>query len=104
MILKFMQLGKNFKTKENNENDTWADISKKVNEEAKELQEAIYEEDLMHIAEETYDLIQVAIRSLVMLSKSKLNIEQLNIRHNKKLVKRQWKAVRVIKVFWRYIE
>lgn len=100
MILKFMQLGENFKTKENNEKDTWEDISKKVNEESRELQEAIYEEDLMHIAEETFDLIQVAIRSLVILSKSKLNIEQLNIRHNKKLVNRSWKAVRVIKVFW----
>lgn len=100
MILKFMQLGENFKTKENNEKDTWEDISKKVNEESRELQEAIYEEDLMHIAEETFDLIQVAIRSLVMLSKNKLNIKQLNIRHNKKLVNRSWKAVRVIKVFW----
>lgn len=100
MILKFMQLGENFKTKENNEKDTWEDISKKVNEESRELQEAIYEEDLMHIAEETFDLIQVAIRSLVMLSKSKLDIKQLNIRHNKKLVNRSWKAIRVIKVFW----
>lgn len=88
MILKFMQLGKNLKTKEDNEKDTWEDISQKVNEESRELQEAIYEEDLIHIAEETFDLIQVAIRSLVMLSKSKLNIEQLNIRHNKKLVNR----------------
>lgn len=100
MILKFMQLGKNLKTKEDNEKDTWDAISKKVGEEALELIVAIEQKDLMHIAEETFDLIQVAIRSLVMLSKSKLNIEQLNIRHNKKLVKRSWKAVRVIRVFW----
>lgn len=100
MKLKFMQLGKNSQTQEDNEADTWELVSKKIEEESKELIEAIKEGKLIHIAEETFDVIQIAIRSLALLKKENLNLEQLNMRHNRKLVKRGWKHVNIIRIFW----
>jgi len=100
MKLKFMQLGKKLETSEDNEKDSWELISKKLEEEFKELMEAIQEKDLHHIAQETFDVIQVAIRSLALLKKENLNLEQLNMRHNRKLVKRGWQHVNIIRIFW----
>lgn len=100
MVIKFMQLGKNPITKENNENDTWELISKDFIEESKEFLEAIQEGKLIHIAEETFDVIQVCIRSLFLLKKSGVNLEVENKQHNKKLVKRRWEKIRLIRVFW----
>lgn len=100
MNLKFMQLGRNIETREDNEKDGWDKISSKLNEESKELMDAIEERDLMHIAEEVQDLIQVCIRVFVLLKKKKMNLEQLNLRHNRKLVKRGWQHIRIIRVFW----
>lgn len=98
--MKFMQLGRNIETKEDNEKDGWDKISSKLNEESKELMDAIEERDLMHITEEVQDLIQVCIRVFVLLKKKKMNLEQLNLRHNRKLVKRGWQHIRIIRVFW----
>jgi NTP pyrophosphatase (non-canonical NTP hydrolase) len=95
-----MQLGKNFKTGEDNEKDTWELISKDFKEESDELLEAIHDGKLIHIAEETFDVIQVCIRSLVLLNKNNVNIEVENKQHNKKLVKRRWNYLRFIRVFW----
>lgn len=100
MILKFMQLGKNPITGEDNEKDTWDRISKDFKEESNELLEAIQEGKLIHIAEETFDVIQVCIRSLVLLKKNGINLEVENKQHNKKLVKRRWNYLRFIRVFW----
>ena len=100
MKLKFMQLGKNIETQEDNEKDTWELVSKKIEEESRELIEAIKEGKLIHIAEETFDIIQVAIRSLVLLKKNGINLEIENKQHNKKLVKRRWQYIRFIRVFW----
>jgi len=95
-----MQLGKNIETQEDNEKDTWELVSKKIEEESRELIEAIKEGKLIHIAEETFDIIQVAIRSLVLLKKNGINLEIENKQHNKKLVKRRWQYIRFIRVFW----
>lgn len=100
MMIKFMQLGKNTVTGEDNEKDTWEFISKDFKEESNELLEAIQEGKLIHIAEETFDVIQVCIRSLVLLKKNGINLEVENKQHNKKLVKRRWNYLRFIRVFW----
>ncbi len=100
MILNFMQLGKNIKTNEDNEKDNWGAIRKKLKEEYRELDEAIEESDLCHIAEEVQDLIQVCIRVLVLLVKKNMNLIELNRRHNKKLVNRGWQAIKAIGVLW----
>ncbi|NFI95416.1 hypothetical protein FC961_13630 [Clostridium botulinum] len=100
MILNFMQLGKNIKTNEDNQKDNWDSIRKKLKEEYKELDEAIGESDLCHIAEEVQDLIQICIRVLVLLAKKNMNLIELNRRHNKKLVNRGWEAIKAIGVLW----
>ncbi|NFO48681.1 hypothetical protein FDB40_17675 [Clostridium botulinum] len=100
MILNFMQLGKNIKTNEDNQKDNWDSIRKKLKEEYKELDEAIGESDLCHIAEEVQDLIQICIRVLVLLVKKNMNLIELNRRHNKKLVNRGWEAIKTIGVLW----
>lgn len=100
MILKFMQLGKNPITKEDNEKDTWELISKDFKEESDELFEAIKEGKLIHIAEETFDVIQVCIRSLALLKKNNVNLTVENKQHYKKLKKRKWEFIKFIKVTW----
>lgn len=100
MIFKFMQLGKNSLTGENNEQDTWELITRDFKEESNELLEAIQEGNLIHIAEETFDVIQICIRSLVLLKKNNVNLEIENKQHNKKLIKRRWNYIRFIRVFW----
>ena len=95
-----MQLGKNLETKEDNEKDTWDKVKSKLEEEYKELIEAIEEKNFLHIAEEVQDLVQVCIRVFVLLRKENLNLEQLNMRHNRKLVKRGWQHVNIIRIFW----
>lgn len=99
MKLKLMILDKNIITGESNQNDSWERVSNKLEEEYKELQEAITEGNRRHISEETFDLIQVAIRALVILAKEKYDLTQLNRRHNKKLVNRGWKESKFINIF-----
>ena len=99
MKLRLMILDRNIKTSESNYNDSWEKISNKLEEEYLEVQEAIREADRAHIAEEIFDLLQVSIRALVLLTKEKFNIEQLNMRHNKKLVNRGWKEKKIINIF-----
>lgn len=100
MKLKLMQLGKNLINGEDNEKDTWKFVSIDLREETDELLEAIQEGNLLHIAEETFDVIQVCIRSLALLKKNNVNIELENRQHNKKLKKRKWEFIRLIKVDW----
>jgi phosphoribosyl-ATP pyrophosphohydrolase len=95
-----MQLGRNNVTGEDNEKDNWSLIANKLEEEFTELMEAISERNLIHIAEETFDVIQVCIRSLALLKKNGVNLEVENKQHNKKLVKRRWSYLRFIRVFW----
>lgn len=100
MNLKFMQLGKNIITDEDNEKDSWDKVKAKLQEESKELIEAIEEKSLNHIAEEVQDLVQVCIRVFVLLAKKNMNLVQLNRQHNRKLVKRGWQHLNIIRVFW----
>lgn len=100
MKLKFMQLGKNLITREDNEQDTWDKVKTKLQEESKELVEAIEEKNILHILEETFDVAQVLIRVFAILKKNNIDIEQANKRHNRKLVKRGWKHLSIIRVFW----
>ena len=100
MNLKLMILDRNIKTTETNENDSWEKISNKLEEEYLEVKEALKNgSDKLHIAEEIFDVIQVCIRALVLLSKEGLNISQLFNRHNKKLVNRGWKEKKIINIF-----
>jgi uncharacterized protein YabN with tetrapyrrole methylase and pyrophosphatase domain len=99
MKLKFMQLGKNLITEEDNEKDSWDKVKAKLEEEYKELIEAIEEKNTVHILEESFDVIQVVIRIFALLKKNNVDIEQANKRHNRKLVKRMWKHVNIIRVF-----
>ena len=100
MKLKFMQLGKNLETNEDNEKDTWDNVKDKLEEEYKELIEAIEEKKFLHIAEEVQDLVQVCIRVFSLLKRANMDMEQLNMRHNRKLVKRGWQHVNIIRIFW----
>lgn len=95
-----MQLGKNLVTGENNEKDTWEKIKAKLEEEYKELIEAIEEKDVIHIVEEVQDLVQVCIRVFALLRKENTDLVQVNRQHNRKLVKRGWTHVNIIRVFW----
>lgn len=100
MKLKLMILDRNVKTAESNDNDSWDKISNKLEEEYQEVQEAIRERsDKLHIAEELIDIIQVAIRGLVLLAKEGFDINKLFSRHNKKLVNRGWKEKKIINIF-----
>lgn len=100
MKLKFMQLGENLETGEDNEKDSLDKIKVKLEEETKELIEALEEKDILHILEESFDVVQVIIRIFALLKKNNVDIEQANKRHNRKLVKRMWKHVNIIRVFW----
>ena len=100
MKLKLMILDRNIKTLENNDNDSWEKISNKLEEEYHEVQEAIRgDSDRLQIAEELIDVIQVAIRGLVLLAKEGFDINKLFSRHNKKLVNRGWKEKKIINIF-----
>lgn len=100
MKLKLMILDRNIKTAETNDNDCWEEISNKLEEEYLEVQEAIRERsDKLHIAEELMDIIQVAIRGLILLAKEGFSITQIFSRHNKKLVNRGWKEKKIINIF-----
>ena len=100
MKLKLMILDRNIKTSENNDNDSWEEISNKLEEEYHEVQEAIREgSDKLHIAEELLDVQQVVIRGLILLAKEGFDINKLFSRHNKKLVNRGWKEKKIINIF-----
>ena len=101
MLLKLMVLDKNVTTQESNKNDSYNVIQKKLEEEYKELSEAIVEDDDIHIAEEVFDLIQVCIRVLVVLAKKGFNLEQLCNKHNKKLVKRGWIHSNIVRIWFK---
>lgn len=99
MMLKFPILSKRVvegKVVDSNQEDNWGKIQKKLKEESKELVEAIDEADYEHISEETFDLIQVCVRSLVLLEKKNMNLTALNHRHNQKLMKRGWESENVV--------
>lgn len=78
--------------------DNWGMHKAKVYEECLELADAIKEGDNAHIAEETLDIIQVAIGILDKLHYEGVDIQQALYKHNKKLVDRNWDAKAVIKV------
>ena len=101
MMLKFPILSKRVvdgKVIDSNDKDSWKKIKEKLKEEYKELQEAIEEADYEHISEETFDLIQICIRALILLAKDNMNLTELNRRHNKKLENRGWTAKNVVGV------
>ena len=92
MKLALMVLEENSKTKESNKQDSFEKIAVKLTEEYTELMEAIEEGDNKHIAEETWDIIQVTIRALALLRERGMDLEELNYNHNKKLTERGWVA------------
>lgn len=100
MILKFMQLGKNLNTGENNEKDSLEKIKAKLEEESKELIDALEERNIAHILEESFDVVQVVIRIFALLKKNNVDLEQANRRHTKKILNRGWKSINTIKVTW----
>ena len=98
MNLKLMVLGKNIKTGETNENDTWESVKDKLTEEFLEVTAAIRHEDYLNLGEELMDLIQVAIRGLDLLEEEGMNLEEVFNRHNKKLVNRGWTEKKIINI------
>lgn len=96
-----MILDKNVITQEDNSNDTYDKALDKLKEEYEELQEAIKEKDNIHVAEEAFDVIQVILRVLELLSKDGLSIEQLSNRHNKKLVNRGWTHKKLLRILFK---
>ncbi|AZV56784.1 MazG nucleotide pyrophosphohydrolase domain-containing protein [Clostridium sp. AWRP] len=79
-------------------NDKWETHMDKVNEESRELIEAIKEGNMSHIAEEVLDNIQVSIGILDKLYNEGLNIEEVVHIHNRKLVNRGWKHKAAVRV------
>jgi NTP pyrophosphatase (non-canonical NTP hydrolase) len=98
--MKLMILSHNDRLKQDNNKWSWADIGIKHIEESDELLEAIAEEDMRHIAEEVLDEIQVCVGILDKLEREGINIEQIFLRHNEKLVNREWKGKGVVKIQW----
>ena len=78
--------------------DHWNLHQSKLYEEFRELDNAIDEGDNIHIAEETLDVIQVAIGVLDKLHHEGIDVQQAIHRHNKKLINRGWKHKAVIKI------
>ncbi len=83
------------------DNETFKEMARKNEEEAKELTEALESGDQLKIAEETLDQIQVCIGILDKLASQGINIDQLAKRHNKKLVMRNWKEKGVVNIHWK---
>jgi NTP pyrophosphatase (non-canonical NTP hydrolase) len=79
-------------------NERWSLHKSKVYEECLELVEAINSDDQVHIAEEAFDIIQVATGILDKLHHEGIDIQQAIYRHNKKLINRGWKCKAIIKV------
>lgn len=85
--------------------DSWEKHLDKQQEEAEELREAIVnvaylernnEKNLLHIAEEALDNIEVCIGILDKLGKE--IVEKANIEHIKKLEKRGWNFKNVLEI------
>ncbi|KGK88014.1 hypothetical protein [Clostridium sp. HMP27] len=98
--MKLMVLSHNDNLKQDNNTWSWNDIKEKHQEEAAELIQALTEKDNYQIAEEVLDEIQVCIGILDKLQRDGLNIEQMVLRHNKKLVNRNWKDKGVVNIQW----
>ncbi|MZK72452.1 hypothetical protein [Clostridium beijerinckii] len=88
--MKMMILSHNKEINQDNNKWTFEEIAKKHLEESNELARALIEKDTMHIAEEVLD----------KLESLGVNIEQMCMRHNKKLVMRKWVDKGVVKIAW----
>ncbi|NOW85569.1 NTP pyrophosphatase (non-canonical NTP hydrolase) [Clostridium beijerinckii] len=86
----------------NQDNNKWSfeEIAEKHLEESNELARALIEKDTMHIAEEVFDQLQICIDVLDKLESLGINIEQMCMRHNKKLVMRRWVDKGFVKIEW----
>jgi NTP pyrophosphatase (non-canonical NTP hydrolase) len=98
--MELMILSHNDRLKQDNNKWNWTDISMKHKEESIELLEAIAKEDRHHIAEEVLDEIQVCVGILDKLEREGINIQQIFLKHNKKLVNREWKGKGVVRIQW----
>lgn len=88
--------------------DNWEQHMDKVEEESLELYDAIEalsyyenitEKQLLHIAEETFDNIEVAIGILDKLEQiDKRIVKKANANHIKKLIDRDWKFKTVLEI------
>ncbi|GIM29872.1 hypothetical protein CPJCM30710_25380 [Clostridium polyendosporum] len=96
--MKLMVLDRNIKTGESNDSDTIEAIKEKFKEEVNELLQAFESRDWISIAEESFDVIQTLLRVFKLMLKEGYDIEQLNKRHNKKLVNRGWMAKTILEV------
>lgn len=99
-IAKMMILHRNIEQGQDNDKWSWNDISEKFHEEATELKEAIGENNNLHIAEEALDVIQVCIGILDKLGQEGIDVHQMFLRHNKKLIKRHWMEKGVVEIKW----
>ncbi|MZK72453.1 hypothetical protein GT707_28140 [Clostridium beijerinckii] len=88
--MKMMILSYNKEINQDNNKWTFEEIAKKHRKESNELAIALLEKDTMHIAEEVFDQLQICIDVLDKLESLGMNIEQMCMRHNKKLVMRKW--------------
>ena len=70
-------------------NERWSLHKSKVYEECLELVEAINSDDRVCIAEEAFDIIQVALGILDKLQHEGVDIQQAIHTHNKKLINRE---------------
>jgi hypothetical protein len=95
-----MILSHNHKINQDNNKWSFEEIAEKHLEESKELAEALMENNIMHIAEEAFDQLQICIDVLDKLQSLGINIEQMCMRHNKKLVMRKWVDKGVVNITW----
>lgn len=98
--MKMMILSHNKEINQDNNKWTFEEIAKKHRKESNELAIALLEKDTMHIAEEVFDQLQICIDVLDKLEALGMNIEQMCMRHNKKLVMRKWVDKGVVKIAW----
>lgn len=97
--LSLMILSDNLITKETTENDTWNDISNKLDEEYYNFKKSVWADNKLKKAYVALDIMQLSIRMLTLLAKEGFSIRQLFNRHNKKLVNQGWREKKIIEIF-----
>ncbi len=97
--VKILVLDKNKVTGEDKSKETWKEVCCKLNEELIEVVGAVAIGNKEHMAEELFDIIQVAVGGLDKLgTDDKVDLEQEDIKHNNKLIGRGWSRKKIYEV------
>jgi len=97
-MFKLLILDKNERLNVNKNEETFAEIAGKVDEECIELIEALTSFDQEHIAEKALGVGQIVINLLYRLSNKKVDLNKEVAIHNAKLKGRGWELKRIYEI------